>query len=163
MEYITYILIILGMMGICLLVFRRKDDPSGTSAGRHRVTSTAKSGKSATVPGTGSLPKANLNVPTPWGWPGYDPLVRAGEDHNMSESLHRFVDHLLSEKQTIENREYLLKRNEGLRLLMEDRYGLSRASVAANESSRKGSTGSGKSSFIIDRTPLREIRTPWGW
>jgi hypothetical protein len=71
-----------------------------------------------------------LKVPTPWGWPGnanghhgihhafLHPQVTGG----VSGSLHRWVDHLVAEKQTTEDQQYLKRREASMRALLEDRF-----------------------------------------
>ena len=72
------------------------------------------------------------------------------------------IDHLLSEKQTVENQEYLLKKDASLRALLEDRYG--RARVAPDAGQRKLKIPllpeAGKP---LNMNTLRTMKTPWGW
>jgi hypothetical protein len=160
MEYVTYVLIILGIMVLCVMLFWRKDFIAG---GRRQ---------SADMPADVDTPAkvyarsdSRLNVPTPWGWPGNDSVARSTEDRSVSESLHRFVDHLISEKQTVEDREYLLKKDENIRLLMEDRYGSSRVGKWKNGDMRSGKAVSNESPDRVDRSrgSLHDVRKPWGW
>jgi hypothetical protein len=155
MEYVTYILIILGIMGFCLLVFRRNAVQTWVGNGNHH--------SKITVPASQDSPESRLNVPIPWGWPGNNTPAGSTEQHDVSDSLHRFVDHLISEKQTVESREYLLKRNENLKLLVESRYGLSKIRSDGIEQSTKQKADSGGSPIIFERYSLEEIKTPWGW
>jgi len=154
MEYVTYILICLGILALCMTAFWRKGVFSG-----NRSQSTGAPVQSEPVSAE------RLDVPTPWGWPGSESVVSAAEDRTVSDSLHRFVDHLISEKQTVEDSEYLLKRNENLRSLIEDRYGKPPSGNSTNGSRKKGVPVSGGSSLSINRgrDSLREIRKPWGW
>jgi hypothetical protein len=161
MEYLTYILIICGIMGLCFLLFRNGAQASMDSGFKKRRM-TGQIGGVASESPTVQKPSIALavNIPTPWGWPGNDPMTHPHDEHGVSESLHRFVDHLLSEKKTIKNREYLLKREENLRLLVEDRFGVSRPRADQDGAGSKSDAGS---PIRFNRKTLREIRTPWGW
>jgi len=139
MEYISYILVTLGILIACWLLVRLPAEPVQQQNRLSRVSLTAKetdratNGKS-TDDGWHSrlvLQRELLHVPTPWGWPGHQgstssrsqmPL-NAQEVHGVSESITRFVDHLFSEKVTVDSREYLLRKDANLRTLLEDRYG----------------------------------------
>lgn len=180
MEYITYILIILGIVAICLIWLRSSAQPlirtvEPKFSEKVRVGSIEKqTTKSSTATETARVDVAlngkMLNVPTPWGWPGYNERVsnsnpgtlNAREVHGVSESLHRLVDHLLSEKKTVENGEYLLKKDASLRALFEDRYG--RARVAPDAAYQDLNAPSlPEPSEPLKMETLREIKTPWGW
>jgi hypothetical protein len=154
MEYVNYILITLGVMVLCVMVFWRKD----LFARSHAPTEEASREVEISS-------DDRLNVPTPWGWPGNDSAMKLAEERTVSESLHRFVDHLISEKQTVEDQEYVLRKRENLRLLIEDRYGSSRTGKQANGDARKGKPETGGSSIIADlsRGSLHDVRKPWGW
>ena len=180
MEYITYILIILGIMVLCHFVLRdpeqsltRDEEP-----GLLKKIPEHLSGKKATNNSAASeLPNAShtpgietLNVPTPWGWPGHDnraattskAIPNAQEVHDVSESLHRFVSRLLSEKQTVEDREYLLKKDASMKALFEDRYG--RAGVAPDAGNPKtGTPPLSDPDKAHEMDSLRQMKTPWGW
>lgn len=163
MEYVTYILIILGVMALCLVVFRKKEHVIEVRSSRFFV---ADSNQPESADGQiyGQLtPENRLNVPTPWGWPGSGSVFKAAEDRTVSETLHRFVDHLITEKQTVEDIEYLLKRNESLRSLMEDRYGMSRSGEYGLVKTTKNAPGPEGFSIIAETRDLKEVRTPWGW
>jgi len=63
-------------------------------------------------------------VPTPWGWSGCD--VRQGRLRgalNGKGSLRAGLDHLVSEKRTVDDDEYRSRKEASLRALLEDRYG----------------------------------------
>jgi hypothetical protein len=117
-----------------------------------------------------ALERQRKPVPVPWGWPGHEnhiPAKRhqplnAEEVHGVSESLHRFADRLMMEKQTVDNREYLLKRDASLRALIEDRYGRTHS---LNGSGRKAPKEPEISDIDekIKFEPLQELKTPWGW
>ena len=163
MEYVTYILIILGVMALCLVVFGRKGDFVSAKSGRPFLAGSKQPGSVDAQARGKSTPENRLNVPTPWGWPGNGSVVKAAEDHDLSETLHRFVDHLITEKQTVEDREYLFKRDESLRLLIEDRYGKSVGGGSSSAQTKKNAPGSGGITIIAEQRKLKEIRTPWGW
>jgi hypothetical protein len=160
MEYVTYILIILGVMALCLAVFGRKGDFVSTKSGKPFPAGSKQPGSVEAQAKSKSTPENRLNVPTPWGWPGNGSVVKASEDHDLSETLHRFVDHLIAEKQTVEDRGYLLKRDESLRLLIEDRYGKSVGSGSGSAHTKKNAAGI---PIVVKQRELKEIRTPWGW
>jgi hypothetical protein len=135
MEYITYILIIFGGMALCFVLLQEK-------ARDHKLKkqTTKSTTPNETTRVDVALNREMLNVPIPWGWPGHDEHVtenghaalNAREVQGVSESLHRFADRLLSAKQTIESREYLLKKDASLRALLEDRYGRAYLTSQAN-------------------------------
>ena len=163
MEYVTYILIILGVMALCLVVFRRREQYIELRSSRPFVAGSAGT-ESTGEQSYGKLTQENrLNVPTPWGWPGSDSAIKAAEDRTVSETLHRFVDHLITEKQTVEDSEYLLKRNESLRLLMEDRYGMSRRVGSGSVKTKKNTPGPEGNSLVLEQREMKDVRTPWGW
>ena len=161
MEYVTYILIIAGILVLCLILFR---DPEQSLA-REVKPKAAKPLSEAHA-----LSSETLSVPIPWGWPGHyhhapektRARPNAQEVHNVSETLHRFVDRLVSEKQTIESREYLSKKDASLRALLEDRYGRATAMKEKRDDRRK---------LNLHRTPkaalgsedLGQLKTPRGW
>ena len=180
MEYLTYILIILVILCLFVVALRNTgqslfevDEVKLINRVRARpVGKKTTTGSAAIEPALAvrTLIKETISVPTPWGWPGYDErstaksLASANEDqvNGVSDSLHRMIDHLLSEKQTVENQEYLLKKDASLRALLEDRYG--RARVAPDAGRRKL-----KIPLLpeprepLNMNTLRTMKTPWGW
>jgi len=165
MEYITYILIISGIMALCFALLPEK-------AIEHTLKKLPP--KTATPIDTprveAALDRETLNVPIPWGWPGHDDHVTANhytslnaqEVHGVSESLHRFADRLLREKQTIESRDYLLKKEVSLRALLEDRYGRAyRTPRAKNRNVQAPVSRNPGKPLVME--PLHEVKTPWGW
>ena len=165
MEYVTYILIITGIMALCFVLWPEK-------AREHTLKRSAH--KSGTPAGTAhadtALNRETLNVPIPWGWPGHEEhatdnshaTFAAQEVHGVSESLHRFADHLLSEKQTKESREYQLKKEDSLRALLEDRYGRAyRAPQANNKNMQSPNLRNPGKPLVMES--LQEVKTPWGW
>lgn len=72
-----------------------------------------------------------LKVPTPWGWPGnatahqthfIHTAKHTSESRDEPATLHRWVDHLVSSKQTKNDQEYLRRRESSMRALLEDRF-----------------------------------------
>jgi len=141
MEYVNYILIILLIMAVCVFIVRlpgqyrlKGDQLALAEKTRNRKVNKIESGVTSKEESEHKhlvLERELSKVPTPWGWPGHHdsrghqphPSLDAEEVHGVSESLHRFIDRLVSEKETVESREYLLRKDESLRALVEDRYG----------------------------------------
>ena len=165
MDYITYILIISGIMALCIVLLPEQ-------AREHKLKKpTSKTTTSIETRGEDiALNREMLNVPIPWGWPGHDDhvtenshaLLKAQEVHGVSESLHRFADRLLNEKQTTESREYLLKKDASLRALLEDRYGRAYRTPANNNQDAKTPLLHDPGKPLV-MEPLCEVKTPWGW
>ena len=135
MDYVYYVLVILGILALCLSFIRFP----GRLPGRNRQVDLP-----ARTPSRSELAKQDQNsravlqrermkVPTPWGWPGSEygkslgrhASLHAEEIHGVSDSLHRWVDQMVSAKQTVHDEEYRLKREASMRALLEDRYGRS--------------------------------------
>jgi hypothetical protein len=144
-DYLYYILVTLAIMAFCLYlmgvrdfsglgkdqaalderVMKRRGSEQSNSPRDERVSE-----REGMI-----LNRGVKNVPTPWGWPGHDDSTENGhavhsvktpktpETHVVSDSLHRWVDRLVSEKQTVDDQEYVLKREASVRALLEDRYG----------------------------------------
>jgi hypothetical protein len=163
MEYVTYILIVIGVIGLCLVVFRRKYDFISAQPRKPSAAGSARPEPAVTQSEVKLTQENRLNVPAPWGWPGSVSLVRTAEEQIVSNTLHRFVDHLFSEKQTVEDSEYLLKRNESLRLLIENRSGKITDRVNGSVRTGKHATFPDEPTAIVERRLLKEVRTPWGW
>jgi len=139
MEYFNYILITLGILMACLLLMRLPAVPEKRErtvvhvdlAEKKNVQKENKDGLDIASRARLTLQREELHVPTPWGWPGHrgtgsvrkPTIPNSQEVHGVSESLYYFVDRLFSEKHTVDNREYLLRKDESLRSLVEDRYG----------------------------------------
>jgi hypothetical protein len=207
MEYLNYIVIILGIMAVCVLLIRipgqkrLKGDKVALSekARNHRAKKQVSRAeeKKQKKHDQEVLHRELSKVRTPWGWPGHDHTVKlensleAQEVHGFSESMHRFVDKLIAEKKTVENKEFLLKKNDSLRSMVEDRYG--RANKMSDQEYRKvkapllrdpsqphdqmdnfpaGKVDGVKSKLSSQpestrpyKKPsrLKEVRKPWGW
>lgn len=142
MDYIYYILFILGVMALCLLLVRlpgrkrlKTDKPALSERARihqAKIKHAQRSDKRQVQHDHEVLKRELAKVPTPWGWPGHHEAVphvdtlrfiEAEEVRGFSESLHRFVDHLLREKHTVDSQEFRSKRDASLRAMVEDRYG----------------------------------------
>ena len=165
MEYVTYILIILGIMAACFVLLPEKAHDHTLKKQTPKITTPIDTSRVDVA-----LNREMLNVPIPWGWPGHDEHVSnnshasvyAQEVHGVSESLHRFADRLLSEKQTIESREYLLKKDASLRALLEDRYGRAfRMPQTNNRNAQAPLLRDPGKPLVME--PLHEVKTPWGW
>ena len=165
MEYVTYILIIIGIMALSFVLWPEK-------AREHTLKkSTQKNGTPAETPRADTaLNRESLHVPIPWGWPGHEEhatdnshaTFTAQEVHGVSESLHRFADRLLSEKQTKESREYQLKKEDSLRALLEDRYGRAYKKPQANKQNTQSPNVRNPGKPLVMES-LHEVKTPWGW
>jgi len=144
-DYIYYSLITLGILLLCMYLARipghlRLGSNQAALADRAKRRREKARSKSLEDRGLSErhaliLKRGVSNIPTPWGWPGHEDNVEshhksgfrtdstAREPHSVSESLHRWVDRLVSEKQNVENQEYVLKKDASVRALLEDRYG----------------------------------------
>ena len=165
MEYIIYILIVFGIIGLCFVLLPERAREHTLKKQTAKISTPIEATRVDVA-----LNREMLNVPIPWGWPGHDEhaidkshaSLNAHEVHGVSESLHRFADRLLSEKQTIESREYLLKKDVSLRALLEDRYGRAyRASGNNNQAAKTPLLHDPGKPLVME--PLREVKTPWGW
>ena len=143
MEYVYYLMIVLGMIVLCLYQMHRSRDPNADVVRlSHRKPDRTEAGKKeSNVSKTLDNQKAVLqreiaHVPTPWGWPGYQPGPNGRqpnahqgkhEAQGVSDSLQRWIDHLVSEKRTINDEEFRAKQRACIRALLEDRFGRPRA------------------------------------
>jgi hypothetical protein len=206
-EYLNYILIILGIMAVCILLIRipgqkrLKGDKVALSdrARNHREQKQVSRAEERKQKKHDQevLNRELSKVSTPWGWPGHNHTVKlensleAQEVHGFSESLHRFVDKLVAEKKTVDNEEYMLRKNDSLRSMVEDRYGRANkmseleyrkvkapllrdpsqphdqmdnfpdGKVDGVESKLSSQPESTRLRMKLSR--LREVRKPWGW
>jgi hypothetical protein len=136
-EYLHYVLIILALVALCLYVVRipgelrlaRKPDELAARAREHRRLENQQAVAEQPLP-----PKYNRiiqrelkHVPTPWGWPGSDvrqgKLRDAHQGNGSSPARQSWIDQLLSEKRTVDDRAYQLRKEASLRALLEDRFG----------------------------------------
>lgn len=137
MEYVYYILIILGLMAFIIYLVslpgrsRLSNDHMALAEDARKRKQRQQAQEEAEVRksprGRRSSPAIQRElsrVPTPWGWPQYgDDKNGNSNHHDFSESIHRFADRLIHEKKTVQDQKYLEKRNASMRALLEDRYG----------------------------------------
>jgi len=137
MEYVSYILVTLGIITGCLLLMRLPAQPIRKTNSLARIPKIEKeAGQNMNGTDTGLrsnlvLQRELMHVPTPWGWPGHQrpalyksqALPGAQDVSGVSESISQFVERLFSEKRTVDSQEYLLRKDASLRTLIEDRYG----------------------------------------
>jgi hypothetical protein len=133
MEYIYYLLIVLGLLLACLYalrapgILRLQGDKLALSerARRRRNRSRASADDNHLKHNQKVLERNLASVPTPWGWPGHDDAHHAlGNSHedSVSESFRKWVDMLVREKQTVDDQAYQSRKNASLKALLEDRY-----------------------------------------
>ena len=128
------------------------------------------------------------HVPTPWGWPGSFHSAIGGNggqpgDDNSHGALHRWVDQLVTEKQTVDDGEYRKKREASMRALLEDRFhspshkkegvrgtnGKPAGGVSRNlpddpgKDVRVTAGNRSESAPLAFDEPLSGVKTPWGW
>lgn len=143
MDYIQYVTTVVVLLGAVLLAIRlagkrHAHDRQMKLADRARKRRARQARSAQARPGIGPRQKAVLqrqlkNVPTPWGWPGSITRPAAAEGHPMrspgiqlaSGGLQRWIDQLMAEKRTVDDREYLESRHAALRSMIEDRFGRS--------------------------------------
>ena len=172
MEYINYILIMLGIIAVCLALVHF----SGRTYTRLEIHRHSRVVRDTTPPANELvvLKSKTLVIPTPWGWPGHDGQAEQsshGSAHHppgvkevegVSGSLSRFTDRLFKEKRTVENSEYLLRKDASLRAMIEDRY--SPASKAHSSRHRKAASESWQDmDQQFEWRTLKDVKTPWGW
>ena len=140
MEYVYYALVIFGLLAVCMYMVRRPGEGRLKSrqgdlaerARRRRQTAAPAGENAADVARRQQLLNRDLrSVPVPWGWPGSD--VRAGNGLNGAacgqnangtpRPLQHWIDRLISEKRTVDDSEYQLRRIASLRAMLEDRFG----------------------------------------
>ena len=138
-EYLVYISAVLIAVGFCCYQVRMLGHASRLAA---MVRTGGKQEGAAKNPSSvGSVDQIKqadevlqrdlLNVPTPWGWPGNPNANGLHHKHTSPTAttssqdpaaLHRWVDQLVSAKQTTDNGEYLRRRESSMRALLEDRF-----------------------------------------
>ena len=140
MEYLYYIVLILALLAACLFALKipgsrrlaHKPEELAERAVRRRQHDQRKAGATAAEMAHrhAVIERELKNVRTPWGWPGSE--RQGGRDHDGKDQygevvghgvLRRWIDHLVAEKQLVQDEGYLKHREESLRALMEDRYG----------------------------------------
>lgn len=132
MEYLYYLLVILALLALCLYLVRipgharltRKPVDLADRARAYRRRQ-QKAAEQAPLPAPPEhvFRRELRHVPTPWGWPGSE-VRQGGTSLNGSPgSLQGWIDRLVSEKRTVDDNEYLLRKDASLRALFEDRFG----------------------------------------
>jgi len=136
-EYVYYILFILGL--IALIIFLVSQPGRSRLANDHmalaedtrkrklkqQAKEAAENRKSTAGRRSSPAIKRELaRIRTPWGWPQYGgDKTRKNMDRDFSNSLHYFAGRLINEKKTVQDQQYMEKRNASMRALLEDRYG----------------------------------------
>jgi hypothetical protein len=186
LEYLVYVVVVLAILGLCATLFRPPADASESFRDKRPAASSRPP----------ALVRDSRKVPTPWGWPGgqmrpgngvgVGPTTEA--DQGMSSALQIWVDRLIAEKRTIDDGDYLLRKDASLRALLEDRYGRGSGSRAMayrknrppmlqdpqRPPDQMDNFPSGKADRILaglQRQPqsggrsrqLGNVKTPWGW
>ena len=140
MEYLYYVLLILALLAACLFALkipgrRRLNRQHEELAERARQRRKREQENASTRDPDREYRHAVIErelqkVRTPWGWPGSElhggePVHGAAGPAEMGAhgGLRRWVDHLISEKRTIQDESYRKRREDSLRALLEDRYG----------------------------------------
>lgn len=133
MEYLYYALIILSLVALCLFLLRlpgharltRKPAELADRARQRREKQRKKAEQAPQIPPgrTRTIQREIRNVPTPWGWPGSE-VRPGGSDLNGSAGSRRgWLGRLVSEKRTVDDQAYRLRKDASLRALLEDRFG----------------------------------------
>lgn len=140
MEYLFYVLVILSLLALCLYLARlpgqaRLDGRQAALAERarkRRQSAEQNSPESAALARQRRLLSRDLrNVPTPWGWPGNEVrhsgelngTVNGNVGNGGAGPLQQWIERLVSEKRTVDDSAYLMRRDKSLRTMIEDRYG----------------------------------------
>lgn len=116
MEYVYYLMITLVILVTCYFMVRVPPEDFQLQDRQLEDEEVAAS-SSAVVDVSG--------IPVPWGWPGSDiEHHQMEQDHEggVSDSLQRWVDHLVATKTTVEDDEYRHRRESSMRALLEDRF-----------------------------------------
>ena len=199
MEYVYYLLVIISILSLLIGLHLRSAklrEESKRNSIRVQVIKNVPGQRQKKESGTESpasqlvaLSRRMSHVPTPWGWPGHKGKgeyagysesarsSRSSDDGITGDALHQWVDRLMAGKRTVEDQEYVLKKNASLRALLEDRYGTSGekrdlSSRLQNSPERKKSglkrearqlTDAGAKRSVGAKARLQDIRVPWGW
>ena len=116
MEYVYYLIISLAILVVCYYVVRVRPEEFQLRDGQLADDEAAASAS--------ARPDVS-GVPVPWGWPGSDiehHHMEQNHEAGVSDSLHRWVDHLVATKITVEDDEYRHRRESSMRALLEDRF-----------------------------------------
>ena len=116
MEYVYYLMIILAILVTCYFMVRVPPEEFQLQNGKLEDEESAAS----------SIAQPDVSgIPVPWGWPGSDiehHYMEQNHDGSVSDSLHRWVDHLVATKTTVEDDKYKHRRESSMRALLEDRF-----------------------------------------
>lgn len=137
MEYVNYVLIILGILLVCLYFIRipgvlpAREAQLDLAAGKRPGAKNKPAKGSQREAEKAILQRETMKVPIPWGWPGSQQRTAASrfsgshtsEANGVSESLQRWVDHMVSSKPTVTDESYRRRKEASVRALLEDRYG----------------------------------------
>ena len=129
-------IVVLGFVLAGLSASDRQSERSQELAERARARRRRKgegdSGKADPLPNHKVVLQRELqHVPKPWGWPGSE-LQRKEEANRALQglatagslgSMKRWIDHLIAEKRTIEDADFLSRKQAALRSMVEDRFG----------------------------------------
>jgi hypothetical protein len=134
-EYFYYFIVILALLALCLYLIRipgqvrltRKPVDLADRARKQRLQEKTIAHQESQVPPHHQriIQRELRKVSTPWGWPGSDvrPGSLRGSQNGSSGSLRTWIDQLTSEKRTVDDSEYRLRKEASLRALLEDRFG----------------------------------------
>lgn len=129
MEYLYYLLVILTLVALCLFLVRipgqvrltrRPADLADRARAHRRKQEKAAEQTPAPSPPAYIMRRELKHVPTPWGWPGSE-ARQAGT--GSPGSLQTWIDRLVTEKRTVDDDEYRLRKDASVRALLEDRFG----------------------------------------
>lgn len=140
MEYFYYLLVILALVALCLYLVRLPGHVRLTRNPADLADRARKLRQQQRRAGAGESPlplhyeriiqRELRNVPTPWGWPGstirHGGLRAAAGSNGVpgpTGSLQGWIDLLISEKRTVDDHDYRLRKDASLRALLEDRFG----------------------------------------
>lgn len=141
MEYLYYVLLILALAAVLLLALRmpgrkrlagRPEDLASRAKRRREVERQRDADRAGDLARRHAVLERELKqVPTPWGWPGSD--LHGSSKPDLADHLHgevahpgtvrRWLDHLVVEKRTVQDEDFLQRREASLKALLEDRYG----------------------------------------
>lgn len=115
MEYAIYVMIVLAILAVCYFMVRLEPE--------ELPTSNVQVNDQEAVVSLSTSPDIS-GIPVPWGWPGSDIEHHHPRQHEktVSDSLHRWVDHLVATKTTMDDDHYRQHRESCMRALLEDRF-----------------------------------------
>jgi len=138
-DYIFYCTVVLILLGVVLIALRLHGQ-SGLQEHQMKLAARARRRRERETQRKNELPHQQVvlqrqlkKVPTPWGWPGSavratprqgDASLPSGSPVSSSV-FQRWIDHLMTEKRTVEDQDYRDSRHAALRTMIEDRFGRS--------------------------------------